>query len=184
MNNSTKILFAFASIGLFPLLASAHVTVAPTTVTAGEEQTFTVSVPNAKSVAIIGLRLVAPAGLSEVTPHVKSGWKISTKEDATGNVTEIDWTRGIIPAGYADEFKFSAQMPATASTLEWRAYQLYADGSERLDKPADVPSTFTNIVLATGPGSVGQSAGELAIFALSVASLVVAGIALSRRRTL
>ena len=42
---------------------------------------------------------------------------------------EIDWTGGSIPAGERDEFNFQAQVPATPTTLDWKAYQTYSDGS-------------------------------------------------------
>jgi uncharacterized protein YcnI len=123
--------------------ASAHVVVKPSSVGIGAFQTFTMGVPAEKSVPTVSLKLILPDGLSFVTPNVKSGWKVEVKTQSTGKKitnddgmmvdeqkpVEIDWTGGSIPAGQRDEFAFSAQVPSTATTLEWKAYQTYQDGS-------------------------------------------------------
>lgn len=112
--------------------AFAHVVVKPSEAGIGAYQTFTISVPNEKDNPTIGLRLVIPNGLESVTPNVKPGWTIDTKkvgdrEDA--NVAEITWTNGSIPPEQRDEFVFSAQVPAKETTLQWKAYQTYEDGT-------------------------------------------------------
>ncbi len=109
----------------------AHVVVHPNEVGVGAFQTFTVGVPNEKDNPTIAVRLLIPEGLSSVTPNVKPGWKIDIKKTGDGDsakVTEIDWTAGSIPAGGRDDFLFSAQVPAQASTLSWLAYQTYQNG--------------------------------------------------------
>jgi uncharacterized protein YcnI len=108
--------------------ASAHVVVKPSQVAPAEFQTFTLSVPNEKDVSTTSLRLVIPAGLGEVTPTVKAGWEINTKESGD-SVTEISWSGGSIPAGFRDDFTFSAQAPDKPTDLQWKAYQTYNDGS-------------------------------------------------------
>lgn len=113
-------------------IASAHVTVKPNKVTASTFQTFSVSVPNEKDLATTQVRLVIPEGLSFVTPTVKPGWSISLKKEGEGEtakVTEITWSNGTIPAEQRDEFSFSAKTPAGATSLIWKAYQSYADGT-------------------------------------------------------
>ncbi len=136
---------ALASLVVFASTVSAHVVVSPKEVGVGKFQTFSVGVPVEKEIATVGLRLVVPDGLNYVTPNVKPGWKIEVKkepvmkdgkqvmsEDGDEKVertSEISWTGGSIPAGQRDEFLFSAQVPTTATTLAWKAYQTYADGS-------------------------------------------------------
>jgi hypothetical protein len=44
-------------------------------------------------------------------------------------VKELIWMNGSIPVGQRDDFVFSAQAPADESTLVWKAYQTYADGT-------------------------------------------------------
>jgi len=68
-----------------------------------------------------------------VSPNVKPGWEINVKKEGDGEdakVTEIDWTGGSIPSGQRDDFLFSAQVPADTTTLQWKAYQTYADGTQ------------------------------------------------------
>ena len=113
-------------------LASAHVTVKPQEAGIGAFQTFTMGVPNEKDLSTVSLRLVVPKGLNHVSPNVKPGWTITVKkvgEGDTEKVTEIEWTGGSIPEGQRDEFLFSAQVPTSESTIDWKAYQTYEDGT-------------------------------------------------------
>lgn len=118
----------------------AHVSVKPAEVGVGAFQTFTVGVPNEKGIAVTKIRLVLPDGLEHVSPNIKSGWKVdmvheessSMSQDPAGHddhiVKEIIWT-GVIPAGYREDFYFSAKAPVSTTTVMWKAYQTYADGS-------------------------------------------------------
>lgn len=120
----------------------AHVTVKPGNVGVGAFQTFTVSVPNEKGVAVTKMRLVLPEGLEHVSPTLKSGWRVDMVHDEADGVEmsmdasthpehkikEIIWS-GNIPEGYRDEFSFSAKVPANEGNLVWKAYQSYADGT-------------------------------------------------------
>ena len=124
-------LILLAGLFLTASSALAHVVVHPNEVGVGAFQTFTVGVPNEKDNPTIALRLLIPEGLGSVSPNVKPGWKIDIKKTGDGDnakVTEIDWTAGSIPAGERDDFLFSAQVPAQASTLSWLAYQTYQNG--------------------------------------------------------
>lgn len=121
------ILFAATSTKI-----QAHVVVRPSEVGVGTFQTFTVGVPVEKDIATTELRLVLPEGLNYVTPNVKSGWRIEKKltgEGEEAKVTEIVWSGGEIPPGQRDEFLFSAQVPTEETTINWKAYQTYADGT-------------------------------------------------------
>jgi len=126
-----SIIIAIAVL-LMPAAAFAHVVVQPADVGIGKTQVFSISVPAEKTVPTIGLRIVLPSGLQEVTPTVKAGWQIQTKTSGTGDnaeVSEIDWTGGSIPPAQRDEFSFSAQVPGQPTTLQWKAYQTYQDSS-------------------------------------------------------
>jgi uncharacterized protein YcnI len=110
----------------------AHVVVKPDTVGVAARQVFTVGVPNEKDNPTIALRLIIPQGLKSVTPNVKPGWTIDVKKTGDGEdakVTEIDWSDGSIPVGQRDEFYFQAQVPSSETTLNWKAYQTYSDGT-------------------------------------------------------
>ncbi len=113
-------------------LASAHVVVKPQEAGVGAFQTFTIGVPNEKENSTVSLRLIIPEGLNYVSPNVKPGWTITVKKIGGGDtekVTEIEWTGGTIPEGQRDDFLFSAQVPASEATIDWKAYQTYEDGT-------------------------------------------------------
>ena len=122
-------------IGLLMLstaVASAHVVVKLNQVAIGTLQTYTMGVPNEMNMDTVSLRLLIPTGLKEVVPTVEPGWTITTKKTGDGDeavVTEIDWTGGSVPVGERDDFTFSAQAPASSTTLMWKVYQTYKDGS-------------------------------------------------------
>ena len=147
-----------AAIIIIPAIASAHVTVRPSSVGIGAFQTFTVGVPVEKDQPTIGLKLLIPAGLQEVVPTVKAGWTIDTKKSGDA-VTEIDWTGGSIPAERRDDFSFSAQAPAKPTDIDWKAYQMYQDGSIiSLDM---TPSSSMAEASSTGPYSVTNVVDDL-----------------------
>lgn len=149
VGNNIKSFFSLITVFTVLFLSAtsvlAHVVVKPETVGVGKFQTFTVGVPNEKEVSVTSLRLIIPKGLNHVSPNVKPGWNIEVKKAGvsmkgeilnTGEkapdpetITEINWTGGAIPAGQRDEFLFSAQVPASETTLTWMAYQTYADGT-------------------------------------------------------
>ena len=106
----------------------AHVVVKPPQVGTAAFQTFDMGVPTEKDTPTIGLKLVIPSGLKYVTPNVKAGWDINIVKNGD-RVTEIEWNNGSIPSGQRDDFIFSAQVPANETTLKWKAYQTYQDGS-------------------------------------------------------
>jgi uncharacterized protein YcnI len=175
-------------------LASAHVVVKPSQVGIGAFQTFSTGVPVEKPVPTIGLRLLIPAGLEYVTPNVKPGWKISIKKAST-TVTEIEWTGGTIPAGQRDEFVFSARVPKMATSLAWKAYQTYADGTvvswdqdpasstaEEL-KPYSITKVVDDLTPASSMKAGEHSKSSFAVV-LSIVSLALSLVALSmvRRR--
>lgn len=113
-------------------LAMAHVVVKPNEVKVAAFQTFTMGVPNEKEIPTTAIRLVIPDGIKHVSPNVKPGWTVAVKKTGDGEeatVTEITWTNGAIPAGQRDDFFFSAQVPAEAGAINWKAYQTYQDGT-------------------------------------------------------
>lgn len=133
--NFTRVAVGMAAVTvalMAPTTIFAHVAVLPNTVGVGSSQTFDIGVPSELDQPTVGLRLVLPSGLEEVTPNVKPGWTIDIKKSGTGDaakVTEIDWTAGSVPAGQRDDFLFRAQVPSSVTTLNWKAYQTYQDGT-------------------------------------------------------
>ena len=197
----TRTLIFSLIISLFPLAATAQAVVTPSEAGAGTFQRFTLSAPAEKLLGMIHVRLVIPPNVRYVTPTVKPGWKIATTKDGAGNVTEINWTSGRVPAGQRDEFTFSARVPETVTTLTWKVYETYTDGSiiswdadprakqtESVSGASDIskagPYSETRVMsgIATAPGNANLAASELASFVLAATALVVAGLALSRTK--
>lgn len=116
----------------FSTTASAHVVVKPAEVTTASFQTFTIGVPNEKSIPTTTIKLLIPEGLKHVSPTQKAGWNISAEKEGTGEaavITSITWSGGTVGAGFRDEFTFSGQVPETTAELQWKAYQTYSDGT-------------------------------------------------------
>ncbi|HYH75286.1 MAG TPA: YcnI family protein [Candidatus Saccharimonadales bacterium] len=148
-------------------LATAHVTVKPGEAPTGSYQTFSIGVPTEKDQPTVAVRLDVPKGVASVMPTVIPGWTITTERSGSGEdavVTSISWTGGQIGAGLRGEFTFSAKTPDNPTTLQWKAYQTYADGSvvawnaSEADQPkkADGSPDFAT----TGPFSVTEVAAE------------------------
>jgi uncharacterized protein YcnI len=112
--------------------AFAHVIVYPHQAGIAATQDFTVSVPNERDNPVASVKLIIPKGLTDVSPNATPGWKITVKSKGSGDdavVSEIDWSNGSIPVGQRAEFIFQAQVPPTPTTLDWKAYQTYSDGT-------------------------------------------------------
>jgi len=166
-----------------PAVAFAHVIVTPKQAGVGEELVFNVSVPNERNAPVSSVKLDIPKGVDDVTPTIIPGFTITTT-GGTGNVHSITWA-GSIPVGQREDFSFGAQVPATATQLDWKAYQTYTDGTvvHWDQKPAGSDDATGN----SGPYSVtkvvndlnsdastatNSSKGTLAL-SLSVAALVL-----------
>lgn len=173
--------------------AFAHSTVAPANVPTATYQTFTLSVPTEREVPTTNVVLMVPEGLERVTPFVKPGWTITMTKDADGNVTQVEWSGGSIPAGLKDTFEFTARTPQQTSTLVWKVYQTYA-GGERVawdqapheengahDGEGEVKNPYSKTEVADTPAEKAPS--NAVPLGLSVVALVLSlsAIALARK---
>jgi uncharacterized protein YcnI len=112
--------------------ASAHVTVKPSEVVTAGYRTFTINVPNEKSISTVKIKLDLPEGLSYVQPTQKAGWDIAIETEGTGEaatVKSITWSGNEVKEGFREEFTFSGQVPEKTTELTWNAYQTYSDGT-------------------------------------------------------
>lgn len=135
-----------------PEMASAHVSVQPARVAAGDFTTFNVSVPNEKEVSVTNIKLDIPKGLEEVKPTIKPGWAVKVEGSS------IIWSGGDIASGFRDDFTFSAQAPAKTIELKWKAYETYSDGSvARWDQSPDKAEVAGS---DSGPYSVTKVSNE------------------------
>ncbi len=206
MNQNNRLLLVgfVSSLTLVAMPALAHVVVKPSQVGVDAFQTFTVGVPTEKDLPTVAVRLVLPDGLQEVIPNAKPGWTIKVKKNGTGDdapVTEIDWTGGTVPVGQRDEFAFNAQVPASPTTLQWKAYQTYQDGSvvswDQTPNGSDDatgdkgPYSTTDIIndltvspAVTSPTQAVSAPSDSKPLVLSVIALIIAlvGVGLSLRK--
>lgn len=145
--------------------ASAHVVVRPAEAVTAGFQSFTVGVPNEKTIPTTGVRLVIPKGLKYVSPVEKPGWNISIEKEGVGEeavVTAIIWADGQINEGFRDDFAFSAQVPAESTEIQWNAYQTYADGTVVSWDKASTGDGHDDLGENTGPFSVTKVVAETA----------------------
>ncbi len=186
-------------------VATAHVTVKPAEVATAAFQVFTTSVPTELDQPTIKVRVVMPEGLGHVTPTVKPGWTIDTIESGEGEDTVVDeiiWSGGGIPVGQRDEFSFSAQAPEAETTLQWKAYQTYADGTEvawdqapskdghgdSAVKPLSETSVVDDLVASgvsqtDNTSNTGSNNMTTVALALSVVALIISAYSLSQSRS-
>jgi uncharacterized protein YcnI len=191
-----------AVVMLVPAIASAHVIVTPNTAGVGQELVFNVSCPNEQQTPITKLTLDMPKGVSEVVPTEKDGWTITTTSNNSTSdpeITTITWTgtTSTIPVGQREDFGFGAQVPGTATTLDWKAYQTYADGTivhwdqtpnGKSDDsvgeagPYSVTKVTDDLVASTTPATAKSSSNTLPLI-ISIVALLVGIYGLLRKKT-
>ncbi len=169
MYRKLSIMFVVLAMLVIPASASAHVVVTPTEIAVARSQTFTINVPNDNpTLAITGLKLTIPLGLSEVLPTVQSGWHVDITT-AGDKVSELSWSGGLIPAGQRGDFTFAAQAPARVTSLNWKAYETYEDGTVESwdqiptgkDSQNSKPYSVTKVISDIAPsGSDATSSSE------------------------
>jgi LPXTG-motif cell wall-anchored protein len=143
----------FASILLFTGIASAHVTVKPSTSTTGAWETYTMKVPVEKDMPTTKVTLKIPKGVEFQQYEPIPGWTVSTEKDAAGKVTSVTWTttgEGILP-GQFQQFTFVAKNPKDTGKANWDAYQYYKNGSIvewTGDQGSQTPHSITEIIAA------------------------------------
>ena len=179
----------------FSSTASAHVVVKPAEVISAGFQTFTIGVPNEKDISTTSVKLIIPDGLKYVQPTQKEGWRIDIESEGAGldaTVKSITWSGNEVMPGFRDDFTFSGQVPENATTLQWKAYQTYADGTVvSWDKAASGdsheskdensgPFSVTNVVTETADNVALKSAEQSAVDAKNAAStalyIAIAGV--------
>jgi len=188
-------ILATLSLASLPLITYAHVVVTPNQANIGQELVFNVSVPNEKESAVTRVKLLIPEGATNITPTATYGWTITTTTSSGNNpeITSIEWD-GTIPVGQRQDFSFSAQAPAQASNLDWKAYQTYADGSVvhwdqtpagSDDASGDAgPYSVTKVINDLSNISTTSSLdfGAIGSYLIAGISLIVAIVALVKRK--
>jgi len=131
MKHILKVLIAtFASLFIFANLASAHVTVQPSSSAPEAWETYTLKVPVEKDVATTKVILKVPAGVEFVSYQPVPGWKVATEKGKDGKVVTVTWeaTAEGISSGQFQQFVFVAKNPEKETSIAWDAFQYYKDG--------------------------------------------------------
>lgn len=135
-------------------IAGAHVSVFPKESKTDAYEKYSVRVPVEKDQATTKVRLEFPEGVKVSTVEPEPGWTYEFAKDSEGRFTGITWTAqgdGIKPHEFA-EFAFVGKNPSAATSLAWKAYQTYADGTVvewTGDKESKTPASVTAIAQAT-----------------------------------
>ncbi len=130
--------------------ASAHVVVTPGEVETGSFVTFTMSVPNEKTVPTTRVRLEIPEGLTVYSYEPVRGWKITLLR-SSGRVTALVVKGKLAPEQF-QRFSFIAAAPDTPTTLVWKAFQTYRGGEvvRWTGEPGDEEASETTVVQGSG----------------------------------
>ncbi|WP_342048501.1 YcnI family copper-binding membrane protein [Bacillus sp. OTU530] len=132
-------------------IASAHVTVKPSTSATGAWETYTMKVPVEKDVPTTKVSLKIPSGVELEQYQPVPGWTFSEEKDTSGKVTSVTWTatgEGIL-SGQFQQFTFVAKNPKDTGKINWDAYQYYKDGSIvewTGNEGEDTPHSITEIM--------------------------------------
>jgi periplasmic copper chaperone A len=181
-------------------LASAHVTVSPSSLPQGtDDAILTFRVPNeSATAAVTGLKIQFPLAhpIVLVNPEAGSGWQVSsvkatlpkpiTTDDGTftSTTSEVDWTGSTIPVGQFGEFNVLAQgIPTGTSQLVFKAIQTYSDGTvvswiEVPDKAVpdpEHPAPTIALTKAGDGGSEGSSTSTTVAAAATVTTTTSSG---------
>jgi uncharacterized protein YcnI len=196
---ASSVLAALALVVLSAAPAAAHVTISPSTGTAGAFTVLTVSVPHGcEGSPTTKVALQMPEQITDVTPTRDALWEVEkvmqTLEepltDTHGNeVTErveqvVYTTDDPLPEGYRDAFELSLQLPDTpGETLAFPVIQTCEDGEtawvetsedgspEELEAPAPTVALQAADEEAADEEAAGAEAGDDDT-ALAVAALV------------
>ena len=181
-----------AVVALFaPWFAAAHVVVKPYEAPTQAYQDFSMGVPSELKSPTVSVKLLVPSEVTKFTPFVKPGWKITlTKSGDT--VTAVTWSGGRISEGEKDIFQFTALTPASSTTLTWKAYQTYTNGTvvswdqdAAMAKPGDTVTPFSttevradlttdDLHASTGKQQIPNNGIALAALAIAIVALTFA----------
>lgn len=201
---------AAAAVLLHGSPSAAHVTVTPSTATAGGYGTFSFKVPNERPTAsTTRLEVVFPADhpVTGVSVRPMPGWTITVNRQpgatappasdhgAAPPVTSIIWQDGVIGPGEFQLFDVSVgPLPKSPTTLLFKALQTYSDGEivRWIDPPAaagaprpEHPAPAVTVAPAAGTASaaadpVGRALGWTGV-GVGLVALLLAVASLRRR---
>ncbi len=116
-----------ALVLLVPVMAQAHVTIAPRESTQGATVKYTVRIPTEGEVATIGAELGVPDGVIVESLQTPVGWTYELRH-ADDRIVAIRWQADVKPGEFI-EVGFVARNPRQGSEIVWILRQQFADGT-------------------------------------------------------
>jgi len=173
---------AFALAVSVPTWSWAHAVVYPRQSATGAYEKYVLRVPNEKAVATIRVELMFPASVRVTSFAEVAGWQLEVVTDSTKAIKSAIWT-GTLPPQRFIEFPFVAANPKIDTTLQWPAFQTYADG-ERVEwtgpEGSKRPASVTTIGAAAVAADNGGGYLRWLPWAAFVLSLVSLGLAIRK----
>jgi uncharacterized protein YcnI len=109
--------------------AFGHIRISPRESPAGATERYTMRVPTERQSSTVRIEVEVPAAVTVVSIAPAPGWKVEEKKDTQGRIVGAIWSGGSIPFAEYKEFSFDAKNPAMEMKLEWKAIQIYEDGT-------------------------------------------------------
>lgn len=115
---------------------------------AGAYEVYRLNIPTEKDIPTTQVRMLIPEGLNVTRFLVQPGFVRTVRKNDAGVITEVTWKGRIAPQEFA-RFYFQAHNPAAPTTLVWKVYQTYQDGSvvawDSTDAGADTPASVVTV---------------------------------------
>lgn len=185
-----------AGLAMTPV-ASAHVSVLPTTAVKGESTEFTVRVPAEEGLTTTQVRVAFPAEVTVYAVADAPGWTTTITKRPDGRLGGVTWSGGsIAPNQYADFTVLGT--PFGDGTAVWPAWQTTSSGKvKRWTGAPDAPgaeavetgingigpaSAVTIVATAADAAPAGESGGGSsqwpAVIAIAISLVALAGVGL------
>ncbi|MCY9696161.1 YcnI family copper-binding membrane protein [Paenibacillus alginolyticus] len=156
MKKMSTVFFALImAMMVFSGIASAHVSVLPKETTQGTYEMFTMRVPSEKETPTIKVDVkFSPDQVSVSRVEPKPGWKYEIVKDTAGKIAGVTWTatgEGLSATEFG-EFNMQGKVADKVTSITWKAYQTYKDGSvaEWTGAPdAEKPASVTTVKPST-----------------------------------
>lgn len=155
-----------------PSMASAHVTVSPDELVAGDHGVLTFAFSHGcENSPTTALRITMPEGLASVSPTLDGDWTIDVERGDDGLVSALTYTalspvptdlRGAVSMGVGldedtpDSLAFPVEQRCVDGTTEWTQIAENGEDPHSLDAPAPVVTVAA--AAATGHGDHGDAA--------------------------
>lgn len=140
---SAFIITFFSAFAMLAGTAAAHVTLDPKTAPVGRQK-YWLNVPNEKDISTTRVVLQVPDNIDVTGILPPLGWHYQLKTApvtkpgegeadgdpaATTRISEITWLDGEVRPNEYMQFGFATNYTGDPTTIKWKAYQTYTDGS-------------------------------------------------------